>query len=136
MNQTSAGKSRLYERIVLAVDAASHQAAAAAIQLARGSDAGVLVLHVPEGGDAPTNMHRCQEFVDGVVWELKQAGVHARGEVRGTNPAAEILRCAVEEKADLIVMASRGLSDLEGLLLGSATHKVLQLAKIPVLVVR
>ena len=33
-------------------------------------------------------------------------------------------------------MGSRGLSDIAGLLLGSVTHKVRQLAHIPVLVVR
>ena len=33
-------------------------------------------------------------------------------------------------------MGSRGRSDIEGLLLGSVTHKVLTLAKVPVLVVR
>jgi hypothetical protein len=33
-------------------------------------------------------------------------------------------------------MGSRGLSDIAGLFVGSVTHKVLQLAHIPVLVVR
>jgi Universal stress protein family len=36
----------------------------------------------------------------------------------------------------LIVMGSRGLSDIAGLFVGSVTHKVLQLAHVPVLVVR
>mgnify|MGYP000057932655 CR=1 FL=1 len=34
-------------------------------------------------------------------------------------------------KCDLIVMGSRGRSDIEGLLLGSVTHKVLTLATSP-----
>ena len=52
-------------------------------------------------------------------------------------PAAEaILRVAATRHADLIVMGSRGRGDLRGLLLGSVSHKVLQSASCPVLVVR
>ena len=49
---------------------------------------------------------------------------------------------AVKTDASLItqpvmdVIATRGRSDIEGLLLGSVTHKVLTLATVPVLVVR
>lgn len=39
------------------------------------------------------------------------------------------------EKIDLIIMGSKGKSDLEGLILGSVTHKVLHYAKCPVMVV-
>lgn len=39
------------------------------------------------------------------------------------------------EKVDLIIMGSKGKSDLEGLILGSVTHKVLHYAKCPVMVV-
>ncbi|MCP4113987.1 MAG: universal stress protein [Desulfobacteraceae bacterium] len=40
------------------------------------------------------------------------------------------------EKADMIVMGSRGCTDLEGLILGSVTHKVLQRVDCPVLVIK
>ena len=52
-------------------------------------------------------------------------------------PAAEaICEVAKIEKIDLIVMGCRGRNDLEGLLLGSCTHRVLKTAPCPVLVIR
>ena len=44
------------------------------------------------------------------------------------DPAREILDCAEREGANLIVMGSRGLGDIKGLLMGSVSHKVAQLA--------
>lgn len=52
-------------------------------------------------------------------------------------PAAEkIVTVADIEKCAMIIMGSRGRSDLQGLLLGSVTHRVLHSAPCPVLVIR
>lgn len=45
------------------------------------------------------------------------------------DPAQTILDCAERNGADLIVMGSRGLGNWKGLLLGSVSQKVAQLAK-------
>ena len=44
------------------------------------------------------------------------------------DPVKGILQAAEQEQANLIVMGCRGLSDLKGLLMGSVSHKVSQLA--------
>jgi nucleotide-binding universal stress UspA family protein len=79
------------------------------------------------------------DFVDEIVRALKDAGVSARSEVQtaplGAVPHV-ILEMAKELDAGLIVMGSGGLSDWEGLFLGSVTHRVLHLAERPVFVVR
>jgi nucleotide-binding universal stress UspA family protein len=48
----------------------------------------------------------------------------------------KIVEAAEIEKCDLIVMGSRGCSDLKGLVVGSVTHRVLHATPCPVLVVR
>jgi nucleotide-binding universal stress UspA family protein len=50
--------------------------------------------------------------------------------------APSIIAVAKEIGADLIVLGSRGLSDLKGLLLGSVSHKVANLAEVPVITVK
>ena len=52
------------------------------------------------------------------------------------DPAQVIANEAKKENCDLIVMGSRGMNPAKGLLLGSVSHRVLQLAPCPVLIVR
>ena len=52
------------------------------------------------------------------------------------NAAEEILKIADEEKVDLIVLGSRGLSTAKEFLLGGVSHKVVHHAKCPVTIVR
>lgn len=55
---------------------------------------------------------------------------------RTGDPTESIVEYANDHGADMIVMGSRGLGNLGGLLLGSVSHKVMQLAQCPCLVVR
>lgn len=52
------------------------------------------------------------------------------------DPAHEILEHARETGTDLIVMGTRGLSDIGGLFLGSVSHKIMHLADCPCLTVK
>lgn len=58
-----------------------------------------------------------------------------RAFVRRGPPSRTIVAFAGEHEADLIVLGSRGIGDIEGYLLGSVSHKVTGLADCPVLVV-
>jgi nucleotide-binding universal stress UspA family protein len=67
------------------------------------------------------------------------AKFEGRAKVRGLlaegDPAQEIIQVAKDEGVDLIVMGSRGMGPIQGLLLGSVTNRVLHGAERPVLVV-
>ncbi len=52
------------------------------------------------------------------------------------NAAEEIVAQAENAKADLIVIGTRGLSDLRGLVMGSVSHKVIHLASCPCVTVK
>jgi nucleotide-binding universal stress UspA family protein len=52
------------------------------------------------------------------------------------NAAENIVVEAEKAKADLVVIGTRGLSDLSGLVMGSVSHKVIQLAKCPCVTVK
>lgn len=56
--------------------------------------------------------------------------------VAGGDPASRIIAYAKDKDVDMIVMGSRGLSDLSGLLMGSVSHKVSHLTSCTCVTVR
>lgn len=67
---------------------------------------------------------------------LAEKGVAFSERIVSGDPGEVICKTAKEEGCDLIVMGSRGLSDFEGMVLGSVTHRVLSTCTLPVLVAR
>jgi nucleotide-binding universal stress UspA family protein len=138
----------VYERILAAVDHSeiSQRVLAAAQELASLSKGEVWVLHLREReviaqmGDVPSESGtEAESPVTDAVNALTKAGVTAHGEVRNTtygHAAREIIEDAKEHDVSVIIMGSRGRSDLTGLVLGSTAHKVIHLTDRPVLVVR
>jgi len=78
-----------------------------------------------------------QQRLDDLAAKLKGLGVTARTTVGLANDAAmEILRTAEHEHADLIVIATHGMTGWRRLAFGSVTDKVVRTAECPVLVLR
>ena len=67
---------------------------------------------------------------------VKAQGLPVETRLRQGVPAEELLRATVDEKADLMVLGSRGLSQVKAFLLGSVSDKVSHHAKCPTLIVR
>jgi nucleotide-binding universal stress UspA family protein len=126
----------VFSKILLSVDGSEHSARAVekARTLAEALGSEVLVFHVRE-----TLPGKYDIDLREVANELKAAGLQANAQRESAfyGFTAQVVVAAAEQfSADVIVMGSRGRSNLTGLLLGSVTHKVLQLTRVPVLVVR
>jgi nucleotide-binding universal stress UspA family protein len=138
---------KVFERIVLAIDAVddAHGALAAAVDLASKSGGEIVVVHVHDLGltsretvDLETH-DEAGLLVEAVVDVVRKHGVRARGELRAARSvevAREILAAARDLQADSIVLGSRGLGGFAGLLMGSVAYRVIQHADCPVVVVR
>lgn len=76
-----------------------------------------------------------KEYVERVVKKAREAGVTAKPLITSGSPADEILKTAVKEKVDLIVMGTKGMTGTKRLL-GSVAVSVLSHAPCPVMAVR
>jgi nucleotide-binding universal stress UspA family protein len=137
----------MFERIVLAVDGSepAQRALPVAADIASKYGSEVIAVHVLEqqlGRGGPIAFETTEEatrVADDAARTLKDVGVSARAEARAAlagRAAQEIMDVAASEDAGLIVMGSRGMSDWQGLLIGSVAHKVVHLSSVPVLIIR
>lgn len=80
---------------------------------------------------------QAEEQLKRLAQDLAKRGVRARTEVGIANDVGmEILRIAEHNHADLIVIATHGMTGWHKLAFGSVTEKVVKLATCPVLVLR
>jgi nucleotide-binding universal stress UspA family protein len=140
----------MFKRILLAVDGSDHaiRAARKAAELARqmnpdefrivvAYDPIPLYLGEPNMQIAITNRKgEAEEILKSAVKEVGSLPCEIHTEVLEGDPASAIIEVASVSKSDVIVMGSRGLGRLAGLLLGSTSQKVVAHAPCPVLIVR
>ncbi len=143
-------------RIVVATDGSAHalKAAEVAARLARElREVEILLVnvgHIPvlalggPGPDAMVDLGALEEGLERAGRAILEKTAHAFAGIdapvkriyRHGEPSGEILREATASRVDLIVMGSRGLGHLGGLILGSVSERVLHGAHCPVLIVR
>lgn len=145
----------MFEHILVAVDGSegSKRALETAARLAAHSDAELLILTVyrhhsmteasmsmvrpndPENLDDVLRGY-AREVAEKAKAEAAERGAgRVRAFVKNGQPARTIVKFGEDHGADLIVVGSRGMGDIEGFLLGSVSHKVTSLARCPVMVV-
>lgn len=136
-------------KMLLAVDGSSHseQAARYTADLAQMISAEVILLHChrqfPSVLGEPylqqvvsDTRDRTERIMAPVRDILTDAGVPFSERLLEGPAGPKIVEVARIESIDLIIMGSKGKSDLEGLIMGSVTHRVLNAAPCPVLVVK
>jgi nucleotide-binding universal stress UspA family protein len=146
--------------ILVAVDGSTHSMKALefATPIAAAAKAKVVLLYVAKREEVPEAMHQfakaehfadrdadileimkasARQMLDPYAAELRAAGVaKVETEVREGHIARTIAGLAKQIKADMIVLGSRGMGDIEGYLRGGVSHRVEILADCPVLIVK
>jgi nucleotide-binding universal stress UspA family protein len=144
----------MFSRILVAVDGspASERALKCAVEFSRKFDAGLIIVHVilrrfyavtpSEAGVLATTVFvreledEGREIIGRAEAYVKSEGADYQCKLLQGVPADEIVRAAQSEKADLIVMGSRGLSEVRAFLIGSVSDNVSHHAKCPTLIVK
>lgn len=142
----------LYKKILIPIDGSKGGLLAVeqGVRLAELSGAHATILHVinfPGGkdsfeSDVASNLvqeemkKQGEKVLEKVRSEVGSCEVTLDTKLRWGEAANEILQEAKEGKYDLIVIGSRGLSNIEYWLMGSISQRVVRHAKCPVLVVR
>jgi len=143
--------------ILIAVDGSRHSIKCVEIgaELAKGLGSKLLLFHVVKPYNLPDSLKKfakaehmatfdadllrkgAQYLLTGALDTVKRSGLKdVEVEIEEGPIARSIVSRAKSFKADLIVIGSRGMGDLEGMLRGGVSSRVETLAKCPVLVVK
>jgi len=82
---------------------------------------------------APSQVKDALNYLLRMETEINQAGVPSKVLVREGNPAETIVKVAMEERCDLILMSTRGGSKVKRWAIGGVTEQVLRMSPVPVL---
>ncbi|MDJ0943941.1 MAG: universal stress protein [Kiloniellales bacterium] len=147
----------MLKKILVAIDGSqpSQRALDMGAQIAEKFDAVLVLIYVIRDMQLPESLRQMAEvelvqesrlttlqkigqtiLAEAAARAKKQGAKDVRNEVRPGDPAGAILRYVAENGVDLIVLGSRGLGDMESMLLGSVSRKVSNLAKVGCLTVR
>jgi nucleotide-binding universal stress UspA family protein len=140
----------MFDKILLAVDGSEHalHAARTAADLARTMNAKefrIVVAYdfIPPYLGEPNmqfainaRLEDAKSILENAVKEVGKLPCDVHTELIEGSPAQAIIDVATTRKSDIIVMGSRGLGTLAGLLLGSTSQKVVSHASCPVLIIR
>ncbi len=139
----------IFSKILIPVDGSKHSdnAVKYGFSMAKMCGAKVILLHchapIPSGLGEP-NFQKAIDDATRKSYAILQKHLKApeatnlplQDKIIGGETTKSIVTVADTEKCDLIIMGSKGKSDLEGLLVGSVTHKVLNSASCPVMIIK
>jgi nucleotide-binding universal stress UspA family protein len=140
----------LYSKVLVATDGSecAKRAVESAIKLVKASNGSLTITHVLQ---VPSTVGFGKTLTEDILMlyrsdakaflaeqqhEAELHGVKAETLLLKGNPAKAILDAAKAMNADLIVVGSRGLGGVKGLLLGSVSNAIVHGSEVPVLVTK
>ncbi|WP_342551192.1 universal stress protein [Paenibacillus sp. FSL R7-0652] len=142
----------MFDKVMVAIDKAeiTNKLLDAAVEIAQNKHSQITLVKVSQDYVSNGMTYVPERFLEEIVDEMEKASLellqHAKSKLKaeGINPetvhlkgdpAYEILKYARETEQQLIIIGSRGLIGVKGMMLGSVSHKVSQLSSCPVLIV-
>jgi nucleotide-binding universal stress UspA family protein len=138
-----------FEKILNPVDGSTHSmnSTQSAIALARQFKSKIVLLHCHSRFPVVLSEPYFQQAIDEIMKTsealmkpfetiLEESGVDYEVRILEGLPGTTIAEIARIDEIDVIVMGSRGVSNFEGLFLGSVAHQVLHKSQCPVFIVK
>ncbi len=144
----------MFNKVLVAIDEdeMSQKVIEATLSIVKKSvDAHITLVNVSKDNVAGCLMYVPKDFLEVALKKVEQASVETLEKAKSNllsseevsidtvnlkgDPAQQILEYTQAHEHDLIIIGSRGLSGMKGVMLGSVSHKVSQLSTCPVLIV-
>lgn len=138
----------MYKKIVLATDGSDHsiRATSHAIQLAKIGQGKVDVVYVIDSKTSKEDvLHGLDKYevnkvrkakIKPVIQLLEENNVMYKSHILHGEPGPTIVEFANANHYDCVVVGSRGLNNLQTMILGSVSHKIAKRVYCPVLIVK
>ncbi|WP_411553733.1 universal stress protein [Paenibacillus lautus] len=142
----------MFDKIMVAIDKAeiTNKLLNATVEIAHNKQTQITLVNVSQDYVSNGMTYVPENFLEDILnvmekasWEqlhqakskLNSAGINPETVHLKGDPGYEILNYARETEQQLIIIGSRGLRGVKGMMLGSVSHKVSQLSSCPVLIV-
>ncbi len=140
----------MYEKILLATDGSENakRAAGEALRLAKVLSSQVILVYIFSNPPSQSRMAKANFDVHSILEEdaktvikdtidlFESEALPYTLKVAMGDPAAEITDIAEKENADLVIIGSRGLGALTGVVIGSVSQKVAYRVTCPIMIVK
>ncbi|MGP4042014.1 universal stress protein [Gracilibacillus sp. D59] len=138
----------MYQKILLAADGSDHsiRAASHAVKIAKIDQGKIDIVYAVDGKTSKEDVlhgldkydvkKERQEKIKPVMEVIEEAGLECETHVVHGEPGPAIVDFANKNGYDFVVVGSRGLNQVQTMILGSVSHKIAKRVHCPVLIVK
>ncbi|QGH35440.1 universal stress protein [Gracilibacillus salitolerans] len=138
----------MYQRVLLAADGSDHsiRAASHAVKVAQIDQGKIDIVYAVDGKTSKEDvLHGLDKYdvkkerkekLKPVMEVIEEAGLECETHVVHGEPGPAIVDFANKNEYDFVVVGSRGLNQVQTMILGSVSHKIAKRVHCPVLIVK